>query len=103
MRNKLCLLIVFLLITFSTQAQFAIRYQVAPPKPADSLDIAYYSKKNGWGAAAQNFTLNMTIWGFDRFIMKEDFAYVNMHTIKRNLSHSFVWDNDQMGTNMSNL
>ncbi|WP_291127035.1 DUF3943 domain-containing protein, partial [Dysgonomonas sp. UBA7698] len=100
MQNKFLLFFTFLLISFYAQAQFAIRYQVAPPKPADSIDIAFYSKKKFWEAATQNFGLNMAIWGFDRFVMKEDFAYINMHTIKKNLNGGFVWDNDQMGTNM---
>lgn len=100
MQNKFLLFFTFLLISFYAQAQFAIRYQVAPPKPADSIDIAFYSKKKFWEAATQNFGLNMAIWGFDRFVMKEDFAYINMHTIKKNLKGGFVWDNDQMGTNM---
>ncbi|MDR2955109.1 MAG: DUF3943 domain-containing protein [Prevotella sp.] len=80
--------------------QFAIRNQVAPPKPPDSVDIAYYSKKNGWLAAGKVFGLNMGIWAFDRYIMDEEFAYINIHTIKKNLKGGFVWDNDQMGTNM---
>lgn len=100
MQNKLLLFFTFLLISFYAQAQFAIRYQVALPKPADSIDIAFYSKKKIWEAATQTFGLNMAIWGFDRFVMKEDFAYINMHTIKKNLKGGFVWDNDQMGTNM---
>lgn len=100
MQKKFFLFFTFLLISFYAEAQFAIRYQVAPPKPADSIDIAFYSKKKFWGAATQTFGLNMAIWGFDRFIMKEDFAYINMHTIKKNLKGGFVWDNDQMGTNM---
>lgn len=98
--HKLYTTILLLLLSFSAHAQFAIRYQVAPPQAADSIDIAYYSKKNGWGAAAQCFGLNMAIWGFDRFIMNEEFAHINMHTIRKNLKHGFVWDNDQMGTNM---
>ena len=44
-------------------------------------------------------TLNMGVWAFDRYIAKSDFAYINRHTIKENLSTGFVWDNDQIGTN----
>jgi hypothetical protein len=66
----------------------------------DSVDIGYYAKKNAWEAGLRNFSLNMGIWGFNRFIMNESFARINIHTIKKNLSHPFVWDNDMMGTNM---
>lgn len=100
MRKKLHLLILFLIVTLSVQAQFAIRHQVSTPRPPDSLDIAYYSKKNGWLAASKVFGLNMGIWAFDRYVQKAEFAYINIHTIKKNLSSGFVWDNDQMGTNM---
>ncbi|MFV0417577.1 MAG: DUF3943 domain-containing protein [Dysgonomonas sp.] len=100
MQNKLYLVIILLIVSLSTQAQFAIRHQVSTPRPPDSLDIAYYSKKNGWLAASKVFGLNMGIWAFDRYVQKAEFAYVNIHTIKKNLRHGFVWDNDQMGTNM---
>jgi len=100
MQNRFHILILLIVMSLSASAQFAIRYQVAPPKPADSLDIEYYSKKKGLRAGTQVFSINMGLWGFNRFVAKEDFAYINMHTIKKNLGHRFVWDNDQMGTNM---
>jgi len=101
MRKKLHILIGILFIaTLSVQSQFAIRYQVVPPKPADSLDIAYYSKKKGLAAATQIFSLNMGLWGFNRYIAKQPYAYINIHTIRRNLKHKWVWDNDDMGNNM---
>jgi hypothetical protein len=73
---------------------------VAFPQHSDSVDIAYYAEKNAWEVTLQSFSLNMGIWGFNRFIMNESFARIDIHTIKKNLSHPFVWDNDMMGTNM---
>lgn len=78
----------------------AIRYQVAEPRLADSLDISHYAKKRGLRAGAMVFGLNMGVWTFDRFILKGDYAYINMHTIKENIKHGFVWDNDAFETNM---
>ena len=46
------------------------------------------------------FGINMGVWAFDRYIRKADFAYIDFHTIKDNIKHGFVWDNDAMGTNM---
>lgn len=46
------------------------------------------------------FGVNMGVWAFDRYIRKAAFAYINFHTIKDNINHGFVWDNDTMGTNM---
>jgi len=101
MQNRLyALLVLFIFAALTAQAQFAIRYQVVPPKPADSLDIAYYSKKNGIGAATQIFSFNMGLWAFNRYVAKQHYAYINIHTIKDNLSHKWVWDNDDMGNNM---
>lgn len=100
MQNKILLTVLFSIICISASSQFAIRHQVSTPKIADSLDIAYYSKKNGWLAASKVIGLNMGIWAFDRYIQKADFAYINIHTIRKNLKNGFVWDNDQMGTNM---
>lgn len=100
MRYKLQFLFIFITIALSSHAQFAIRKQVVSPKPADSTDIAYYSEKNGWLAASKVVGLNMGLWAFDRYILDADFAYINIHTIKKNLKKGFVWDNDQMGTNM---
>lgn len=82
------------------RAQMAIHYNVRPPKAADSTDIAYYAPKHGFRAGCMTFGLNMGIWGFNRFIQKAEFAYINGRTIRDNLTHGFVWDNDAMGTNM---
>lgn len=98
--KKLLFIIVFFISALSAYPQFAIRKSVVPPSPADSLDIAYYSKKNGWGAATQVFSINMGLWAFNRYVGKKDYAYINIKTIKKNLGHKWVWDNDDMGNNM---
>lgn len=67
---------------------------------ADSIDIAYYSKKRPWQAAAIVVGTNLGVWAFDRYIMKEHFAYISANTIKENLTYGFVWDNDKWNTNM---
>lgn len=100
MFRKFLLTTILFITALSAYSQFAIRKSVVTPKPADSLDIAYYSKKNGWGAAAQVFSINMGLWAFNRYIAKQDYAYINIKTIRRNLKHSWVWDNDDMGNNM---
>ncbi|MDU1889479.1 MAG: DUF3943 domain-containing protein [Dysgonomonas sp.] len=101
MQKKLLLTILFfVIVSLSSYAQFTMRRTVVNPKPADSIDIAFYGKKDALGAALEVVGLNMTIWGFNRYVAKEEFAYINWSTIKTNLKHKFVWDNDQMGTNM---
>lgn len=60
----------------------------------------YPIKKRPWRAALETVGLNVAVWGFDRFIMNEDFARVSLKTIKNNIRHGFVWDNDQFSTNL---
>lgn len=42
----------------------------------------------------------MGVWAFDRYAIKGDFAFFDINTMKANLKKGFVWDNDQMGTNL---
>ena len=101
MNYRISLIIILLCVGCSCAfSQIAIHHQTLKPVFPDSLDIKHYSKKNGYLAAGEIFGLNMSIWAFDRYVQKADFAYINIHTIRKNLKHGFVWDNDQMGTNM---
>lgn len=100
MKKLLSILFISLIYIELAYPQLAIRQQVATPKVADSLDISFYSQKRGLRAATMVFGINMGVWAFDRYIRKADFAYIDLHTIKDNIKHGFVWDNDAMGTNM---
>ena len=44
--------------------------------------------------------MNMAVWTFDRFLMNEDFAKINGHTIKQNFKTGPVWDTDKFSTNL---
>lgn len=100
-KRNLFLLLVLLLSNATAFSQFSMmRKQVAVPRPADSLDIQHYKTKNWWSATGQVVGLNLGVWAFDRYVTKADFAYISMNSIKDNFSHGFVWDNDQMGTNL---
>lgn len=100
MKKSLFTIISFLGIFVSLYSQTPILRQVTTMHPVDSADLKYYSKKQGWAAAAQAFGFNVGIWGFNRYVTKEDFAHIGMNSIKDNLKKGFVWDNDQMSTNM---
>ena len=56
-------------------------------------------KKHPWRAAAETFGMNVGVWAFDRYVMNEDFAKISIGSIRRNIKHGFVWDNDQFSTN----
>lgn len=93
------LLIAFCSIA-SIHAQFSINRPMTIPHGPDSIDIAYYSKKHWEIATGSVVGLNMGIWAIDRYVVKGDYAYISINTMKDNITHGFVWDNDQMGTNM---
>ena len=38
--------------------------------------------------------MNVGVWAFDRYVMNEDFAKISIGSIRRNIKHGFVWDND---------
>lgn len=101
MKTKLFILISTLLSFYiSSAAQHSVHHSLVKSAPPDSVDIAYYSKKNWKIATGQIVGLNMGIWAINRYIDKQDFAYIDLNTIEANLKKGFVWDNDQMATNM---
>jgi hypothetical protein len=81
-------------------AQMSYRHSVMPSLASDSLDLTYYGKKRFGQSAATIMGVNLSVWSFNRFIMTEDFAYIDMHTIRDNFKRGFVWDNDNLDTNM---
>ena len=49
-------------------------------------DSTLLQPRRPWKAALETFGLNMLVWSFDRYIVKEDWAYINGHTIKSNFN-----------------
>jgi len=63
-------------------------------------DTALFIPRRPWLAASEVFGMNMAVWTFDRFLMNEDFAKINGHTIKQNFKTGPVWDTDKFSTNL---
>ncbi len=57
-------------------------------------------KKRPFFSAAEVIGLNVVVWGFNRYIMNEEFARISLNSVRRNIKHGFVWDNDQFSTNL---
>ena len=91
MKLKITFLFFGLLYCLSTTAQYSL--------PQDSL-YATAPPKRPWRAALETFGINTGVWAFDRYILQEDFAKINLHTIHQNIKTGFVWDNDQFSTNL---
>lgn len=72
---------------------------------ADSLlwsntDLKLSPKKNFWGASGMVLGTNAGFWAFSKYALKAKFANISFATMKRNLSSEFVWDNDELSTNL---
>ena len=81
-------------------AQIGYRHQAMSSLVADSLDLQYYGKKRLGQSIATVVRLNLGVWTFDRYVRNQDYAYISMNTVKENLTHGFIWDNDNLSTNM---
>lgn len=75
--------------------------------PSQKIDLRITQKDSmnvipskPWTAASEVFSINMFVWGFNHFIANEDFARINIHSIKHNLKTFPVWDTDKFSTNL---
>ena len=90
MFRNFILTIIVLSLTQILPAQIGYHHNVVPSIAPDSVDLAYYGKKRFGQSSASIMGVNLGIWSFNRFVMKEDFAYINKHTIRENFKHGFV-------------
>lgn len=87
----------FLLVTF--QVSWSQQFPQTSPRQYYSDSIRYITP-NPWRAAAETFGINMVVWGFDRYVAKEDWARISIHTIKDNFKTGPIWDTDKFTTNL---
>ncbi|MDD2438052.1 MAG: DUF3943 domain-containing protein [Massilibacteroides sp.] len=94
---KRMFLILLIFFSFTTA-----KGQVIPEKKKRNYisDSIRFIPSQPWKAAGELVGLNMGVWSFDRFVMNEDFARINSHSIKRNLKTLPVWDTDKFSTNL---
>lgn len=76
------------------------RHLICTPVWPDSVDVRFHQQKNFWRAGAETAGCNLSLWAFDRYILKGHYAYISWNTIKENFRHGFEWDNDHLHTNM---
>lgn len=77
-----------------------VSYPYSDSRADCALACGYDTEKHPWIAAYEAAGINVLVHCFDRFVMNEEFAKVNMHSIHKNFQHGFVWDNDQFSTNL---
>ncbi len=56
--------------------------------------------QNVFLASAEVMVLNAGVWIFDLYLLKGDYARINIHSIQDNFRTGFVWDNDGFNTNL---
>lgn len=81
-------------------AQMPIKHSIKEPLPPDSVDMELYSKKHFWRAAAMVGGMDVGLWAFDRFVLDMPCSHISLNSWQANLKKGFVWDNDNLGTNM---
>jgi hypothetical protein len=58
-------------------------------------------RKRFWAAAGELALLEVIPWAWDRYVQKEDFAYISWDTVRENFKTGFQYDNDHFLTNQS--
>jgi hypothetical protein len=70
------------------------------PSYSDSIQKTVEKlKKKPLVAAAEVVGLNLGVWGMD-YLAGAEFAKISLSSMKQNLTHKWVWDNDQLNTNL---
>lgn len=91
--------LLFILATITTLAA----QENTTPKitlKADTLSSKKESSVKPFRSLGLGLSSNLAFFSFNHFIMNEDFAQINIHTIKRNLNSKPLWDSDKYFTNM---
>ena len=74
-----------------------------PPdeKPPSTEPVRGPGKKHFWRSAGELVLLEVLPWAADRYIGKEDYAYISFDTIKQNFKTGFQYDRDHFDINQS--
>ncbi|HEX8548655.1 MAG TPA: DUF3943 domain-containing protein [Cytophagaceae bacterium] len=62
-------------------------------------DTAYNKRQPIWKPALQVLAINSLFMGYNRYIAKADYGYVDLHTWRTNLKSTPEWDTDEFGIN----
>jgi hypothetical protein len=63
-------------------------------------ELTQKNKKRYFKAVLEMTSLNVTIWLFNRYVIKEKWAYVSWDSWRNNLKSGFTWDKDTYWTNL---
>ncbi|MGL5893399.1 MAG: DUF3943 domain-containing protein [Bacteroidales bacterium] len=90
---------VALLMTITLSLNGQVIKPLVPHKRAPLVDTLAF-KPNAWTGAWMSGGINLAVWSFDRYIMKEDWAKITPSSVVKNMVRGFRWDSDGLETNM---
>ena len=90
----------FIFLFVSVILNVDIRAQDRLSEPYDSAGVLDYEKKRPYQASFMTVGLNIGVWAFDRYVQNAEYAMIGFDSMKDNFKTGFVWDNDQMSTNI---
>ena len=90
-----CILLVFVLRVSSQDSMFMHTQNML-----DTVVTSSVVKKNPWRAIGSEVGLNMAMRGFNRFILNDEYAQINLSSMGENLSTLPVWDTNSFSTNL---
>ncbi|MEL7599788.1 MAG: DUF3943 domain-containing protein [Proteiniphilum sp.] len=96
---KTAVVIYFVLFSLSLYGQgWADNFSTIP---ADSTLVSFsiIEKKRG-KAVSINVGLNMAMRGFNRFVLEDEYAQINFHSMRNNMNTLPVWDTNRFSTNL---
>ncbi|MBP1639985.1 MAG: hypothetical protein H6Q17_1568 [Bacteroidetes bacterium] len=100
MTKRLIYIQIFVFASFMSLCAQGVAVIKPLPSYADSIQqTAERLKKKPLVAVAEVVGLNLGVWGMD-YLMGAEFAKISFSTMKYNIAHKWVWDNDQLNTNL---
>ena len=93
------ILLSFILLLFSTEI-FAQHFPFEKNRIYNITDTTFTIPRNTTRAITETVGINLGVFTFNRFIMNEDFARVNLKTMETNLKRLPKWDTDKFSTNL---
>ena len=99
MRIFLSILLSFFCI-LPIQSQSLLRHITTIKQPPDTVTLKRNAQKHALRAGAEVFSINVGIWAFNEYIAKKEYSHIGFKSWRNNIKKGFIWDNDNMVTNM---
>ncbi|MCE5206387.1 MAG: DUF3943 domain-containing protein [Porphyromonadaceae bacterium] len=97
---KTAVLIYFVLLSLSLYGQGRTDSIVAIQADSTIVPFSIIEKKRG-KAVSINVGLNMAMRGFNRFVLKDEYAQINLRSMRNNINTLPVWDTNRFTTNLA--